>query len=196
MLQFNAHEVYETRLTTNSRFRGAKAAYIGVAIYPTVALFNHDCYPSVTRYFSGRSIVINACRPISPGEMISENYGPIFTRKNLNERQASLSGRYWFTCKCMACTLDWPSLDTGLDKVSRRLRCPNNKCAYIFSLPVKNENLKCPKCKKNVCLTSNISELKHCEEMYQKAVGFLEQEKPSEGIDVICKAVDIFHRYV
>lgn len=49
MLQFNAHEIYETKITSEHRFRSAKAAYIGVALYPTVALFNHDCYPSVTR---------------------------------------------------------------------------------------------------------------------------------------------------
>lgn len=50
MLQFNAHEIYETRHTIeNECKRNTKLAYIGVAIYPTVALFNHDCYPSVTR---------------------------------------------------------------------------------------------------------------------------------------------------
>lgn len=49
MLQFNAHEIYETRHGPGNRFKNAKAAYIGVAVYPTVALFNHDCYPAVTR---------------------------------------------------------------------------------------------------------------------------------------------------
>lgn len=46
MLQFNAHEIYETRTMGSNT---TKLAYIGVAIYPTVALFNHDCYPAVTR---------------------------------------------------------------------------------------------------------------------------------------------------
>lgn len=49
MLQFNAHEVYETRCSADNRFKGSKVAHIGVAVYPTVALFNHDCYPAVTR---------------------------------------------------------------------------------------------------------------------------------------------------
>lgn len=49
MLQFNGHEIYETRHTPEHRFRSAKAAYIGVGVFPTVALFNHDCYPGVTR---------------------------------------------------------------------------------------------------------------------------------------------------
>lgn len=60
ILQFNAHEVYETVILHPkekdlaagqcSKFRSAKIMYIGVAVYPTVALFNHDCYPAVTRY--------------------------------------------------------------------------------------------------------------------------------------------------
>lgn len=59
ILQFNAHEVYETVILPRkdvqpgaafrSKFRSAKIVYIGVAVYPTVALFNHDCYPAVTR---------------------------------------------------------------------------------------------------------------------------------------------------
>lgn len=59
ILQFNAHEVYETVIlprkdaqpeaAPRSKFRSAKIVYIGVAVYPTVALFNHDCYPAVTR---------------------------------------------------------------------------------------------------------------------------------------------------
>lgn len=49
ILQFNAHEIYETRHSANHRFQTAKPAYIGVGLYPTVALFNHDCYPAVMR---------------------------------------------------------------------------------------------------------------------------------------------------
>lgn len=49
LLQFNAHEFFETRLSAGHRFRGSHPVYLGVAIYPTVARFNHDCYPAVTR---------------------------------------------------------------------------------------------------------------------------------------------------
>ncbi|XP_028048905.1 SET and MYND domain-containing protein 4 isoform X3 [Monomorium pharaonis] len=51
LLQFNAHEFFETRVSAEHRFRGSRPVYLGVAIYPTVARFNHDCYPAVT---SGR----------------------------------------------------------------------------------------------------------------------------------------------
>lgn len=61
LLQFNAHEVFETRLGNEHRFRGSRPLYIGVAIYPTVARFNHDCYPAVTRYPT--ALVIPTDRP-------------------------------------------------------------------------------------------------------------------------------------
>lgn len=49
ILQFNAHEVYESKCSPNHRFKGVKAGYIGVAVYPTSSFFNHSCYPGVTR---------------------------------------------------------------------------------------------------------------------------------------------------
>lgn len=122
MLQFNAHEIYETRHTADNRLEHSKISYIGVAIYPTVSLFNHDCYPAVARYFVGKKIVIRALRPISVRSVVAENYGPIFTRRILQDRQRSLSSRYWFNCQCEACVKNWPGLDNGLADVSLRIR--------------------------------------------------------------------------
>lgn len=49
MLQFNAHEIYETKYAKLHKFRTAKTGYVGVGIFATTALFNHDCYPGVSR---------------------------------------------------------------------------------------------------------------------------------------------------
>lgn len=74
------------------------------------------------RHFVGKNIVITAARPLNPGDAIAENYGPIFTRKPLTERQRSLSSRYWFQCQCQACKQDWPGYEKGLENVTQRLR--------------------------------------------------------------------------
>lgn len=50
LLQFNAHELYETRTTAKGKTKGAKSIYMAVGIFPTVALFNHECAPAVTRF--------------------------------------------------------------------------------------------------------------------------------------------------
>jgi len=49
ILQFNAHEVFETLARDKSRVKGTKTQYIGVGVYLGVALFNHDCNPAVAR---------------------------------------------------------------------------------------------------------------------------------------------------
>ncbi|XP_012233731.1 SET and MYND domain-containing protein 4 isoform X2 [Linepithema humile] len=121
LLQFNAHEFFETRLGAEHQFHGSRPVYLGVAIYPTVARFNHDCYPAVTRYFVGRHIVIRAVRGLRPDDVIAENYGPIFTKRTLAERQRTLAGRYWFRCTCRACREDWPRFE-NLTNDSVRLR--------------------------------------------------------------------------
>lgn len=48
ILQFNAHEIFET-VRGSHRSSGSKHNYIAVGIYATGALFNHECYPAVMR---------------------------------------------------------------------------------------------------------------------------------------------------
>lgn len=62
------------------------------------------------RYFEGRDIVLRATRPLSPGEVVSENYGPHFMTRSLRDRQRSLACRYWFKCECVTCKEDWPTM--------------------------------------------------------------------------------------
>lgn len=109
-LQFNAHEIYETKLGESHLIIGAKVNYIGVGIFKTGALFNHDCYPGVTRYFLGTTMILNTIRPIAKNEMVAENYGPQFSVLMLKDRQRQLRSRYWFTCECRACQENWLTL--------------------------------------------------------------------------------------
>ncbi|GJQ85448.1 hypothetical protein Trydic_g23873 [Trypoxylus dichotomus] len=194
ILQFNAHEIYETRCNQRHRFKGTKAANIGVAVYPTSSFFNHSCYPGVTRHFVGKNIVLTASRPINAGEVIPENYGPIFTRRTLVERRKSLLARYWFDCQCIACLQDWPSFGRGLENVSRKIRCPTQKCTFYFALPVVSETVKCPKCKKSVSLTNRIVQLRNCEEQLEEAVEKLEGKNSTRGIQLSIEAIETFHR--
>lgn len=76
----------------------------------------------IFRHFEGKNIVLTSVRPLKANEIVPENYGPVFTRKTLAERQRSLSSRYWFDCKCLACEQDWPCLNQGLENVSKRIK--------------------------------------------------------------------------
>lgn len=53
---------------------------------------------------------------------MAENYGPIFTKRSLEDRRRTLAARYWFRCECTACREDWPRFET-LTNDMVRLRC-------------------------------------------------------------------------
>ncbi|XP_014474472.1 PREDICTED: uncharacterized protein LOC106744316 [Dinoponera quadriceps] len=195
LLQFNAHEFFETRLSAQHRFRGSRPVYLGVAIYPTVARFNHDCYPAVTRYFVGRHIVIRATRGLQPGDVIAENYGPIFTKRTLAERQRTLAARYWFRCTCKACQEDWPRFE-NLTNDSARLRCPTPGCGRLHSRTQQQPSklIKCPGCQKKICLEDRLAYLRECEELYGRGLGSMEDERVGDAIGTLRDALKRFHQ--
>lgn len=50
-LQFNAHEISElSNIDLNGDVINYQSDYIGGGVYPTLALFNHSCDPSIVRY--------------------------------------------------------------------------------------------------------------------------------------------------
>ncbi|KAK9881282.1 hypothetical protein WA026_015405 [Henosepilachna vigintioctopunctata] len=192
MLQFNAHEVYEKIHPSSHRFKGSKINYIGVGVYPTVALFNHQCYPSVTRYFIGKNIIVNAIKPIHPGDIVAENYGPIFTKKPFLVRQKSLLARYWFKCECDACMQSWPMINC--EEVSTRVRCPTKDCQNVFTFSLsKGQIFNCIRCKLEVNLKSSVKKIQWCEEQYMLGLKKMDDMKPYEGTEILKKALDTFH---
>ncbi|KAG6465918.1 hypothetical protein O3G_MSEX015498 [Manduca sexta] len=114
VLQFNAHEVFELQCPRpkpgkNIIKHTGKSVFLAGAVFPTLALFNHSCEPSVVRYFCGPYIIIRAVKNINKGEEVSENYGPIFTTVPKEKRQAELKEQYWFDCNCIPCKDNWPT---------------------------------------------------------------------------------------
>jgi hypothetical protein len=86
---------------------------------PFLSLYTN--YYFCNRYFVGKNIVLQALRPLDSGMCVSENYGPLFTKRPLALRQKTLASRYWFKCTCQACNEDWPTYDT-LSNDDLRLR--------------------------------------------------------------------------
>ncbi|XP_063223729.1 SET and MYND domain-containing protein 4-like isoform X2 [Bacillus rossius redtenbacheri] len=193
LLQFNAHEVYETHVETPQNFRTGRVVYIGVGIYPTAALFNHDCYPAVTRYFRGRSIVVRAVRPLEPGDVVAENYGPVFTKRPLVARQRALSSRYWFHCACTACKEDWPLIEK-LERNVYRLRCSTPRCTRLQNITKNKESYKCPACNKIISTKESLCNIAECEEMYARGLQEMEDGFPEKAIPLFCSYLDAMHK--
>lgn len=56
------------------------------------------------RYYHGTSVIVRAAKNISKGEIVAENYGPIYTEMEIDKRKKILKERYWFDCNCVPCT--------------------------------------------------------------------------------------------
>ncbi|KAL9903656.1 SET and MYND domain containing, class 4, member 2 isoform 2-T2 [Glossina fuscipes fuscipes] len=191
VLQYNAHEIYQTVKSVDHIFDGSKIMYIGAGLYNTGAYFNHECWPTVARYFVGKNLILTATKPHHPNEVIAENYGPIFTKMNLKDRQRSLRGRYLFDCNCMACQENWPTLQK-LDK-QVRFWCPSNNCSNILHFPRDVlKDVRCARCRKNVSLKESVSRLIKIEELYRKAAKAMQEQKVFQAIDLFKESIDDF----
>ncbi|XP_028033589.1 SET and MYND domain-containing protein 4 [Bombyx mandarina] len=195
LLQFNAHEIYET-VRGEHQFSGSKPLYVAVGIYPVGALFNHECYPAVTRYFEGRKIVLRATRPLTPGEVVSENYGPHFMMRTLRERQRALACRYWFHCECTACKEDWPTMKQMNNDSISYIRCSNLACRGKLRGSVQRMGDRCSLCSTPIdkdLVTVKIDTINKCTAQYQEGAKLMDKEMPEEATATLCSAIDSFH---
>ncbi|VVD06120.1 unnamed protein product [Leptidea sinapis] len=131
VLQFNAHEVFELQCPKPKKDHNiikhqGKSVFVAGAVYPTLALFNHSCEPSVVRYFCGSRVVVRAVKNIKKGDEVAENYGPIFTTVPKEKRKADLKERYWFDCSCIPCEQDWP-LYKDMTENYMRFKCDSGQ---------------------------------------------------------------------
>ncbi|XP_068149660.1 SET and MYND domain-containing protein 4 [Drosophila tropicalis] len=193
VLQYNAHEIYQTLVTDDHRFEGSKTIHVGAGLYGTGSYFNHECWPSVASYFVGKKLVLRTTKPHRPNEVVAVNYGPIFTTMHLKERQRSLRGRYAFSCNCMACQENWPLLQK-LDK-QVRFWCTSANCVYLLKFPKDlAKDVRCPRCRKNVSLKESVAKLIKIEELYREAAQAMHAQKTVEAIELFKEGIDLFYQ--
>ncbi|KAF2368625.1 SET domain [Trinorchestia longiramus] len=171
VLQFNAHEVSGmTFLSEPLAFRSSKSLYLGLAVYPTVAFFNHSCFPAVSRYFIGRRMVVCSIRSVEEGGILAENYGPVFTHHTYEQRQRKLLSRYWFNCECEACVGRWGTYPELVQPM--RLKCPH--CNEPLSSlpnpstrkPLGAKEARCSMCHKEVPFEQMTSDMALAQQRY------------------------------
>lgn len=148
ILQFNTHEVFELEHHHQKKGSSKETKFIGGALYPTVALFNHSCDPGVVRYFRGHTIHVHAIKNIGAGQVIAENYGPMYTQQDRECRQSTLNSVYRFDCHCAPCTENWPVYER-MSTNYIKLRCKGEKrCDGTVYVPIdcKDFMVKCNEC--------------------------------------------------
>lgn len=75
--------------------------------------------------------------------MVYDNYGPLYTTVNKNDRYKYLYERYRFDCICNACFNDFP-LYRDLDPNEFKIICRGCKVAYSISDSIVMTNTLCP----------------------------------------------------
>ncbi|KAJ8934866.1 hypothetical protein NQ314_013140, partial [Rhamnusium bicolor] len=143
LLQFNAHEISELKNSPKPIVhRGFQTNYentmIGAALYPTLALFNHSCDPSIVRYNIKNKIVVRTIKPVKAGDTIYENYGPLYMAMSAEKRKEILKTNYWFECLCIPCVELWPMFDE-MNEYELRIPCQKDRCPYVFVVRADDE---------------------------------------------------------
>lgn len=99
----------------------------------------------------GHNTVLRAIKPIKKGDMVFDNYGPIYSLIEINGRRKFLAEGYHFNCRCEACAHKYP-LYNDINSHASDVVCMC--CRLNFMLPNCVEMLQL--CQKR-CEQKNIS---------------------------------------
>lgn len=103
-------------------------------------------------------MIVRTIKPVKAGDIIYENYGPIYTSATGEERRAVLKDRYWFDCYCTPCQEEWPLFE-NMDPNQIKLACSTPNCPYEFLL-FKDDFCPCFQCDYCNCMTKVFPYLK------------------------------------
>ncbi|KYN26843.1 SET and MYND domain-containing protein 4, partial [Trachymyrmex cornetzi] len=142
----NAYEIIEN--VHDEATRVWEPRNIGAAIYSTVSLVNHSCYPNVVRHsYPNGIVVVRALRFIGKGCEIFDCYGPHFLSESKLNRCEFLWKKYRFLCGCDACKRNWKF---PLPEIMN-YKC--TACSKPIDLSIIDAtNQRCTKCEKIVDL--------------------------------------------
>ncbi|XP_068628489.1 SET and MYND domain-containing protein 4-like [Battus philenor] len=199
VLQFNAHEVFELqcpkpKVGKNVIKHNGKSVFLAGAVFPTLALFNHSCDPSVVRYFCGPYIVVRAVKNIKKGEEVAENYGPIFTTVPKEKRQAILKEQYWFDCSCVPCQDNWPLYEEMTENYMRFKCDSDNPCSNVVPVPYDCQEfmLKCGLCEQYTNILKGLKSLQDTDMMYKLGKAAMEEGKYGDAIKKFVEMLKLY----
>lgn len=145
------------------------------------------------RYFLGKRLVITSCRPIRRGQVVAENYGPVFTHKKRSDRQYTLQARYWFQCQCLPCRDDWPDYGGMPDMESVLTCCPH--CRGPLQ-SVNSSYARCTVCKKQSPWEAVRRPVHELDTLYQTALRVMDQAQVDKAVQLLSLYVDMMEKLV
>lgn len=107
--------------------RSVQEVQVAQAVYVRGSLFNHSCDPNIHASFISRRLFVHAIKPLPPGSPLELCYGPQVGESRLEDRQRWLEERYFFSCKCRACS----ELNLS-DLCLSSFRCAKHDCQGVI----------------------------------------------------------------
>uniref|UniRef100_A0A7S1I2S5 SET domain-containing protein n=1 Tax=Eutreptiella gymnastica TaxID=73025 RepID=A0A7S1I2S5_9EUGL len=113
------------RDTAGQRLKAGDEGMFAYAIAPSSSLLNHSCCPNVFKRWDGRTLLMQAVRPIRQGEELCHSY--VIPSHNTSRRLRELGENHGFECSCKRCEdrgyeLDWMELFV----------CPRTECGGLL----------------------------------------------------------------
>uniref|UniRef100_A0A2P2I4E0 SET and MYND domain-containing protein DDB_G0284059-like n=1 Tax=Hirondellea gigas TaxID=1518452 RepID=A0A2P2I4E0_9CRUS len=177
----NAYEISEMQLKEN--IAENKSLEIGGAVYPTVSLSNHSCFPNVARYNVGTCCVLRATRLIPRGAEVLDNYGYYFHVIPQVERRDTLRLQYKFECSCEACTGSWP-LYPHRQGEPIIFRCPVTECNAHSSF-LDGRQMECKSCGDKQLYGKLVKSISTRLDNYSKALSLMHDAKFESALKVL-----------
>ena len=177
----NAYEISEMQL--NDNIAQNQSLEVGGAVYPTISLTNHSCFPNVTRYNIGANCVLRATRFIPKGAEVLDNYGFYFHVVPSIERRDGLRQQYKFECDCEACEKNWP-LYPHKQGECIVFRCPVASCNAPSSYS-DGRRTKCSECGNEEDYAKVVSTISERLDDYAKALSLMHGDKFEEALELL-----------
>lgn len=100
---------------------------IGIGIFISLSLINHDCQPNLSiSGFNGQRVLIKSNRKVAKQEWLCFSYGAHFEYQKVDRRKTLLWETYFFDCRCTAC-------QKGIEPISAALLCSHCKTEILSS---------------------------------------------------------------
>lgn len=136
-IQVNALMITETDVKPKSKISSTEGVLepfpifesvnIGIGIFISLSLINHDCQPNLSiSGFNDQRVLIKTNRKVGKPEWLCFSYGAHYQYQKISRRKTLLWETYFFDCRCAAC-------QNGLEPISAALLCANCKTEILSS---------------------------------------------------------------
>ncbi|KYQ91680.1 hypothetical protein DLAC_07457 [Tieghemostelium lacteum] len=149
-----------TTTTTTEHQKNIEFLWCGSAVYLSLSLFNHSCFPNCTtllEYNNGENGVFSfnytktplrfsivTLFDIEPNQELFITYIPL--NQNKKERNHQLKSSWLFECNCKRCELE-QTKSKEIDELFNSVCCRNVKCKSGMVFPLANGYGVCRVCK-------------------------------------------------